>query len=207
MPKRGRPKSTLPKLPHADPRSFSAIWDNAAVLASTISDHYAMRRDEQKCALQYALLLEKGATFVELGVTHGHTAAIICYAAKLKGFNYYGIDNFTLEGTPADTEANLQKLQLPCKLIVGNTHTVPWDKPVDMLLIDGGHDVVNVTEDCLRWLPLVQPGGIALFHDYNPGLTQEDPHWGIKNAADTYTQYWETLEYMPYMLIKRKPLQ
>ena len=63
----------LKKLPHTHPTTLNHIWDNALALASTLSDHYAMRQNEQQLALQYALILEPGATLVELGVTHGRT--------------------------------------------------------------------------------------------------------------------------------------
>jgi hypothetical protein len=200
-----KPQSKI-HLPHRRPTSLNAIWDNALTLASTLSDHYSMRRNEQKFALQLALLLDTSATLVELGVTHGHTAAILCYAAKLKGFTYYGVDNFCLEGKPQDVTENLQALNLPFNLIVGNTNTVPWKKPIDYLLIDGGHDVVNVTQDTIRWTQFLKPGGLVLFHDYNATITQSDPHWGIKNAADTYCYNWEIIAFEPWLLVKRKPL-
>jgi len=217
MAKRGRPRKVIPlsevegypppKRPRGrPPTSADTVWDHALALASTISDHYAMRRDEQQLALQYALILDPQATLLELGVTHGHTAAILCYAAKLKGFTYYGIDDFSLEGSATATQENLTRLHLPFHLIEGKTQTVPWTKPIDYLLIDAGHDVVNITQDCFRFLPFVSPGGLVLFHDYNPTIDNTDPHWGVKNAAVTYCGTWETVDYIPWLLIKRKPI-
>jgi predicted O-methyltransferase YrrM len=203
MAKRGRPrKHPLPE----SPQSFEAIWANALKLASTITDHYSMRRNEQSLILQYALLLGPGATLVELGVTHGRTAAILCYAAKLNEFYYVGVDNFSVEGSAKETLKNLSNLGLPNKILVGDTLTVPWDSPIDFLIIDAGHDVVNVTQDSERWLPFVRPGGLVVFHDYNRNIDQNDPHWGIKNAVERFCANWETINQIEWLIIKRKPL-
>jgi predicted O-methyltransferase YrrM len=196
--KRGRPRKTEP--------SLDEIWASALKLAATISDHYSMRPSEQKLALAYSLILDRGATLVELGVTHGRTAAILCYAAMLKGFHYYGIDNFSIEGDAETTKANLAHLGLPFNLLAGDTTKVSWNKTIDYLLIDAGHDVVNITQDCQRWLPYVSPGGLVVFHDYNPNIDQSDPHWGIKWSVDHYCQNWQTIDCIEWLIIKRKPL-
>jgi predicted O-methyltransferase YrrM len=196
----------FPRLPHKNPTSPDDIWENAFTLASTISDHYAMRPNEQRRVMEYSLLLNANATLVELGVCHGRTAAILGYAAKLNGFKYYGIDNFSLEGNFEETKNNLQPLDLPCQILLGNTHTIPWDSPIDFLLIDAGHDVFNIAEDCNRWLPFLKPGGLVCFHDYNSTIDPTDPHWGIKAAAERHCVTWETIDYIDWLLVKRKPL-
>jgi predicted O-methyltransferase YrrM len=37
--------------------------------------------------------------------------------------------------------------------------------PIDLLLIDGSHDLADVNADWLLWGPLVRNGGLILFHD------------------------------------------
>jgi predicted O-methyltransferase YrrM len=40
-----------------------------------------------------------------------------------------------------------------------------WKSPIDLLFIDGDHDVSAVHQDWKEWSPFVVPGGLALFHD------------------------------------------
>jgi predicted O-methyltransferase YrrM len=197
---RGRPRKSPISNSHED------AWANALALSSTISDHYAIEVSEQQLLFHCALAFDPGSIIVELGVTHGRTAAILCYAAKLQGLIYYGVDNFTLEGNAKDTQANLDRLDLPFNLLVGDTQSVPFSQPIDFLIVDAGHDVVNITQDCQRWLPMVKPGGIVAFHAYNPSIDQTDPHWGIKNCVDVFCGTWEKLVFIEWLLIKRKPL-
>jgi methyltransferase family protein len=47
------------------------------------------------------------------------------------------------------------------------------DQSLDMVFIDGMHDVANVKADILAWRPKVKPGGLFAGHDYDqPGVKQ-----------------------------------
>ncbi len=40
-----------------------------------------------------------------------------------------------------------------------------WNSPIDLLFIDGDHDLSAVHQDWKDWSRFVVPGGLALFHD------------------------------------------
>ncbi|OGV96947.1 hypothetical protein A2W24_02365 [Microgenomates group bacterium RBG_16_45_19] len=181
-------------------------WVTALSLAQTVSDQYALTEAEQSLAFKTALVLRRGAIIVELGVMYGRTAIILASAAKLTGAHYHGIDNFKMGSSLAEVEANLTKLDLQGQIHRGDTYTIRWSKPIDYLLIDAGHDEMNMRQDTARWLPLINPGGLVLFHAYNPDIDFTDPHFPVKRYADERTLGWTQIAYIPNLLIKQKPL-
>lgn len=75
-----------------------------------------------------------------------------------------------------------------------------------LLHIDGDHTAEGVAGDS-RWLRLLHPGGIALFHDYRAvggdGKTPTFP--GYSEAIDLATPNWEILGLSNTLLALRKP--
>jgi predicted O-methyltransferase YrrM len=49
---------------------------------------------------------------------------------------------------------------------VGRAHGLSWDKPVDLLLVDGLHDYASVAQDFYTFEAWLKPGALAAFHDY-----------------------------------------
>ena len=54
-----------------------------------------------------------------------------------------------------------------------------WDKPIDLLFIDGAHDKYSVLDDTRAWMPFLKPNHFVLYHDYGC-VTLE----GVKEAVD-----------------------
>lgn len=57
----------------------------------------------------------------------------------------------------------------------------PFLKPfIKLLLLDPHHDYESIKENTLNWEPLVLPGGVMLFHDYDHPETKRwlDEHYG-----------------------------
>lgn len=65
------------------------------------------------------------------------------------------------------------------------------DGPIDLLFIDDGHCIEEVTEDHRIWAPLVRPGGWIVFHDINPEANLIAP--GVHPAICQAHAYWATL--------------
>jgi len=61
-----------------------------------------------------------------------------------------------------------------------------WQKPIDLLLIDGDHTERAVELDWNDWSGFVKPGGIAIFHD-----------------ARVFEGGWTTPDYGPVKLVNR----
>ena len=181
-------------------------WPEVLKLARTVNDHYSMWEEQQAAVFKYCLEVPAGGIIVELGVAYGKTSVVMATAAKRVGAQFFAVDNFGLVGTEAEYRERLKLLQLPVTLLVGRTQEVAWNLPIDLILIDAGHDEANIRPDCERWLPFVKPGGVAIFHDYEQGeITREHPHWAVKFYADKNTLGWADLAHIKQLKIKRKP--
>lgn len=52
------------------------------------------------------------------------------------------------------------------KPLVGRAPALAWDKPVDLLLVDGLHDYASVVQDFYAFEAWLTPGALVAFHDY-----------------------------------------
>jgi hypothetical protein len=113
----------------------------------------------------------KPESVVELGVDYGFSSFVF---ARAGAGMVYGVDSF--EGDPEagkrDTYDSVVERQreLGIKnltLIRGYFSEVAktWDKPIDILHIDGRHRYEDVKEDFKTWSRFVRPGGVILLHD------------------------------------------
>ncbi len=113
----------------------------------------------------------KPEVVVELGVDYGFSSYVF---ARAGAGMVYGIDSF--EGDPeaghrdtmqavVDRQADLGVKNLV--LIKGYFAEVAktWDKPIDILHIDGRHRYEDVKEDFEIWSKFVRSGGVILMHD------------------------------------------
>jgi predicted O-methyltransferase YrrM len=61
-----------------------------------------------------------------------------------------------------------------------------WDRPIDLLVIDGDHSEAGVQKDWDEWSRFVVPGGLVAFHD-----------------ARLFEGGWTTPDYGPLRLVNR----
>lgn len=66
-------------------------------------------------------------------------------------------------------------------VVRGTAKTIALNTEVDLLFIDGAHDLDNVRADLVAFAPLVVPGGIIAGHDYN-----EDPGADVNVAVNGF---------------------
>ncbi len=188
-------------------------WTECIKLARTINQKYSLSEKQQHAAYKYAKKLAPGSIIVELGVAHGKTAAILAYVAKYRGLFYHGVDNYALPnpdtpspyGSKIELEANLKRLKLPFTFHYGGTNTIFWNELIDFLLIDAGHNEVNVRTDIERWVPFVNPEGYVLFHDYDELYNPESAHEAVRRYADMYTGKWIDLDLIDGLKIRQRP--
>lgn len=121
-----------------------------------VQGHIQMRVDEAKKLYECAKLLSENAVVVEIGTLHGGSANIL--AAAISGMVY------TIDNDPKFETKILDNVLL----IKGDSKDVAigWDKPIDLLFIDGDHSYEGVAEDIENWIPKVKKGGMVIFHDY-----------------------------------------
>lgn len=174
------------------------------------SEHYALNYEKKEFLWRFLQKLPRHSKLVELGVCNGTTALMLAYVAKMLDGSYTGIDNWSLEGTKRQVEEMLENGGLRGELIEGNTHAPENLREYDFLLIDAGHDEMNVVHDCDLWLPEAKKGAVVAFDDYPshyPLIKEEDAHWAVKHYADWYTSNpyrWALLGYFDGLLIKQK---
>lgn len=187
-------------------------WEEVLALARRANPHYSLSEDEQEMVWKLALTIPKDGLIVELGVCWGKTAVILAAAAQETRSLYYGIDNWSLEGNKTVVWDLLTETLGDDKkwwLFESDTHSKEWEGVggVDFLLIDAGHDPVNVTADCAIWIPQVRPGGIVLFDDVPSGPGWEtSAHWAVRRMVDTWCADWENAASWGKLWGKRRPL-
>lgn len=131
--------------------------------------------DEEKTTLTKLASHVNGMTYVELGSYLGASSCFI--AAGINTHNkarLYCVDTWINDGMSEgrrDTYAEfLENTRCFHELIVplrGTTlyHAARFEKPIDFLFVDAGHDYENVNADVLNWFPKLKKGALVIFHD------------------------------------------
>lgn len=180
-------------------------WIECLSLTQDINNHYGMKESQYRLIYDIASKMAEGNIFLELGVCHGRSAATLAYVANNIGAYYYGIDNFSLEGSLEEVQSIFQTKGLHGTIINSNTHSADWQLPVDLLFIDAGHDVKNVSVDCELYIPLIKSNGYVLFDDWDEPFDYESPHWAVHAYGESFTRGWEECAFDRGLKIKRKP--
>lgn len=157
------------------------VWEEILEKSRTIDAHYSMLESQQEEIFNCLKDIPEGAVIVELGVCHGKTFYILSEIARSVGGEAHGVDHFGLEGTAQEVRQALDSLGAVYTIHESTTQALAWDKQIDVLLVDAGHDEANVSADCAKWIPFVGPGGIVIFHDWFHDDDERDSnaHWAI----------------------------
>ncbi|MFD8494815.1 class I SAM-dependent methyltransferase [Amycolatopsis sp. NPDC059657] len=133
-----------------------------------------MTRDQGLALWNAARRLGKGDVIVEIGSHQGRSTVVLGSAARTVGATVIAVDPFVdgklFGGSPTRQrfEANITAAGLDdvVELVAGySTELRPgWDRPIQLLYIDGKHDYWTYTDD-LRWSAHLPPGGEILVHD------------------------------------------
>jgi predicted O-methyltransferase YrrM len=133
-----------------------------------------MTREQARLLWDAASRLRPGAVVLEIGSHQGRSTLVLGSAARRVGATVVAVDPF-VEGrlfggapTRALFEANVARagLQDVVELVPDySTRRRPtWDRPIDLLYVDGKHDYWTCSDD-LRWASHLPPGGQVLVHD------------------------------------------
>ena len=146
---------------------------------------YGIDWGELEFAMGYVLTMPKNPIFLELGTCHGRTLAALAIIAEDKEGIAVGVDDFRLMGCALEVRTLLDAHKIDYYILhTSNTHDLPWHYPIDTLIIDGGHDEYNVSEDIKKYVPFVKPGGIVFIHDYDEPFIPTSAHWAVRFYID-----------------------
>ncbi len=139
--------------------------------------------EEGKWLFNAARSLRNRANLVEIGSFKGRSTCCLVLGCRGSGRRVFAIDSF--DGGPdlpkADSLPDFSRNLRNCGLseyvepVVGLSGQVAktWDRPIDLLFVDGSHSYEDVLADFVGFYPHVSRGGIVAFHDVNeswPGV-------------------------------------
>ncbi|MCL4874369.1 class I SAM-dependent methyltransferase [bacterium] len=131
--------------------------------------------------------LENRGAIVEIGTCAGHSLVAMSYAQKLK--NGRKVTTIDIAKHPSLDE-HIAKADVNewCEVIVNNSAVVAkaWNKPIELLWIDGDHRYEGAKADIVNWENFVIRNGYIALHDYRNGT-------GVQQAV------YETLLAKPWI--------
>lgn len=183
-------------------------WNDIKGKIESIEIIYSMSTIDQKTIWDLVKDAKKESVFVEIGIAHGRTAALLTYIADHQGCEYYGIDNFSLGSNANEVRTSLDMRGLKnYSIIEAKSQDVGWHKPIDVLIIDGAHDEPSVKADYEKWLPFVKKGGLVFVDDWGDEV---GAHKGITIWGKEYMKDWKVISKAgsivgSRMEVRRKP--
>lgn len=140
--------------------------------------------------------LKPGSIYLEIGVDEGRSMAVASHYAK-EGVFIIGIDLHDVPPVPPHTigrgpfaeQEGIIGANKKGFFIHGDADEFAelWNKGIDLLFIDGGHDYEEVKKNTLKWEDKVTSGGVILFHDI------DYPSPGVREWLDDHYTEWEDL--------------
>lgn len=153
-----------------------------------------MTEDEQRLLFNVAQKC-KGGLIVEIGAFYGGSTSILCLACPAA--DVISFDNFTHHDNPSAVRLkdNLAKAGITNhSLHEGSSLDVKWDRPIDLLFIDGDHGYEAVIHDLKTFAPHTD---YLLMHDVHiPGVAR-----AIKEYLSTG---WQGIEHLAHLRAWRK---
>lgn len=126
----------------------------------------------------------KSTAFLAQGAKDGHGARVFAVDPWDLPGNVYGKHGFTAPEVREAFERQLRACRLWSRVTpvqaFSTDAAASWSgPPVGLLFIDGDHEEASVLADVAAWSPLLVPGGVIAFDDYD---TRRNP--GVKVVAD-----------------------
>lgn len=136
----------------------------------------------------------KAQVIVEVGMCRGDSTRAFLEAAKKINGIVYSIDR--LEYSETIEMLTQMELNKNHRFIRGESTTVAesWRIPIDLLLLDAGHQYKEHEEDFNAWKNHVREGGIVLIHDVDPNNPHHD---GYKHFSEKIMKFHNTC-FLPF---------
>jgi len=170
-------------------------WEPFIELSEFFAGKTLSALNEQAFLYRLALSAPDEAKVIEVGSWIGHGTCILGLGLRGKRAKLYAIDRFDTKGLSTDGDMSYHKalkkitttlsqremfdLNLEhfglgdiVEPVVGDSESAIGLLPlknesVDLIFIDGGHDLATVRRDIELYLPLVKQGGVVAFHDFH----------------------------------------
>ncbi len=153
-------------------RPAVSTFDSAWAVASTAAGW--LTQDQGRLLWDEARSLDPGATLLEIGSFQGRSTIVLGSAVAERGGHVVAVDPFVDDWKFGDPRTRTKfEAHIAASGLVHvvdhvaeySTRARPsWTRPLDLLFIDGKHDVWTVRDD-LRWADHVAPEGPVLVHD------------------------------------------
>ncbi len=158
----------MPSRPDPGPASFAEIWTYAESVPGWLTE------DQARLLHAEAGRLPARALVLEIGSHRGRSTVVLAHALAGRGGRLVAMDPF-VEGRLFGGQATRAEFELHVREAgVGevvelvaeySTKARPgWQRPLDMVYVDGKHDYWTVSDD-LRWAEHLPSGGAMLVHD------------------------------------------
>lgn len=138
---------------------------------------------EQAALARLAEAVPAGGVIVEIGTDFGG-GAVLMHAASAGRATIHTID---MDPTPQARE-NLAATAVEIIAMRSDHAAGLWQsrgaQRIDLLFIDGGHDLQTVFGDVNAWLPFMAGGGIVAMHDYDLPQRGGLKHLGVQVCVD-----------------------
>ncbi len=201
---------------------YNSVYPYTCVQGGFPEDHAIALYDVAKS------LPNDGPVLVEIGSWLGRSAVVLSRAIRDKnGATLFCIDPFNADSDSVSS-ANLRRASQKIgrtlmdlftenlrrfgaservKILRGysSEFSGDWDKPIDLLFIDGNHAYEPVKRDFLEWSPFIKPGGYLIMHDasFDPQFRFPDPIKVVKEFIIDNSQ-WVDHKLIRHMFIARK---
>ena len=165
---------------------------------------------EEKYKLKELAMTTCGSTYVEIGSYLGSSSCFIASGIQSAGnaATLFCVDTWANDAmsegkrdTYSEFLENTASFQNQIVPLRGKSEEIAksFDKKIDFLFIDAGHEYDDVKADVKAWFPKLKPGALVIFHDI--GWAE-----GVQRAVDEYVRpiayneehlsnmYWARLE-------------
>ena len=147
---------------------------------------------EDELNLLYKFSSEATGPIVEIGSWMGRSTIALAEGSKISNQKVYAVDTFhggentheldkyfsaeNPDNIYQKFQSNIKRADVADQVIVKRGLSIDvvkqWNNSIGMIFIDGDHSYKAVLEDGENWLPFLQVGGIAAFHDFRPNPKQ-----------------------------------
>ena len=141
-------------------------------------------KGEQEVLADIVQFVPNDGIIVEIGTFKGGTSFLMHTATRGRNVKIYTVDI----APHSKAYENLKETDVNIWVRSSEEAAVKWRssrEKIDLLFIDGDHEFKHVFHDFNMWIPHLKPGGLVVFHDYDPVERGGLVHFGVKICVDT----------------------